>query len=255
MVRPPHARWAAQRSNSAGSLGGGRRWSRGHGDLQGQGCQGAGDGRLTRKSSPSQGKTCPVQNDPERPPTPCSWCELESFFFLIFLFPRHPTMRSCSFSCEQERYGLSAEDIIVRGACDFGKRLDECLEGTEGMDIVMDSLQGPYFQPAFSRLSRGGRHVVFGAAHMTPPGKTSQCSNLAKSCSAPLSLGFGVQGLLSLLWSAHIILFDAKTSRGSLTHWLSRRRQDNAQIGLGSPGSGFSGPRSTRWISLRRTGA
>ena len=33
-----------------------------------------------------------------------------------------------------------------------------------------DSIQGPYFQPAYDKLARGGRLVVFGAASMTPAG-------------------------------------------------------------------------------------
>jgi hypothetical protein len=193
MVRPRHARRATQRPHGAGALGCGRRWARGHGDLQGQGCQGAGDDRLTRKSFPPQGQTCPLQNGQERPRTASSpLVSVRARIFLVSDFPL-PAMWSCSFWCEQERYGLSAEDIIVRGTCDFGKKLDECLEGKEGIDIVMDSLQGPYFQPAFSRLSRGGRHIVFGAAHMTPAGNKSQCSYLGNSCSASLEpLGFRV---------------------------------------------------------------
>ena len=39
---------------------------------------------------------------------------------------------------------------------------------TMGIDLVLDSLQGDYFDPAFARLSAGGRHVVFGAGSMTP---------------------------------------------------------------------------------------
>jgi NADPH:quinone reductase-like Zn-dependent oxidoreductase len=35
-------------------------------------------------------------------------------------------------------------------------------------------VQGPYFQPAYDSLARGGRHVVFGAASMTPAGDKSE---------------------------------------------------------------------------------
>ena len=53
-------------------------------------------------------------------------------------------------------------------------QLEESLKqvgpGVEGLDIVMDSLQGPFFQPAYDKLARGGRLVVFGAAAMTPAG-------------------------------------------------------------------------------------
>eukprot|EP00281_Chroomonas_sp_CCMP1168_P012258 CAMPEP_0206282668 /NCGR_PEP_ID=MMETSP0047_2-20121206/39808_1 /ASSEMBLY_ACC=CAM_ASM_000192 /TAXON_ID=195065 /ORGANISM="Chroomonas mesostigmatica_cf, Strain CCMP1168" /LENGTH=127 /DNA_ID=CAMNT_0053712959 /DNA_START=21 /DNA_END=404 /DNA_ORIENTATION=+ len=43
----------------------------------------------------------------------------------------------------------------------------------------MDSLQGPYFNPAYEKLSRGGRMVVFGAASMTPPGSRPNWIRLA----------------------------------------------------------------------------
>eukprot|EP00001_Collodictyon_triciliatum_P048653 08706_4 len=78
----------------------------------------------------------------------------------------------------QDRMHLPAERILVRPPTShaFATQLQECLDslsktgggpGVEGLDIVMDSIQGPYFQPAYNKLARGGRMVVFGAASMT----------------------------------------------------------------------------------------
>ncbi|EKX38138.1 hypothetical protein GUITHDRAFT_77483 [Guillardia theta CCMP2712] len=61
----------------------------------------------------------------------------------------------------QERFNLPSSKII------------------EGIAIVMDSVQGPYFQPCYDRLCRGGRIVVFGAASMTPPGDRPNWIRLA----------------------------------------------------------------------------
>jgi len=85
----------------------------------------------------------------------------------------------------QERHGIPATAIVVRGAsgAQFSAQLDTALQSLpnkqEGFDIVMDSVQGIYFQPAFDRLSRGGKHVVFGAAAMTPPGSSPNWLRLA----------------------------------------------------------------------------
>ena len=43
----------------------------------------------------------------------------------------------------------------------------EAAGATEGIDIVMDSVQGPYFEPCFQKLARGGRHIVFGTLRPT----------------------------------------------------------------------------------------
>mmetsp|Transcript_18902 Transcript_18902/g.60395 ORF Transcript_18902/g.60395 Transcript_18902/m.60395 type:complete len:400 (-) Transcript_18902:457-1656(-) len=68
---------------------------------------------------------------------------------------------------------LKPEQLIVRAssAAAFGTQLDSALAAIgspAGFDIVLDAILGPLFQPAFDRLAPGGRHVVFGAASMTP---------------------------------------------------------------------------------------
>jgi NADPH:quinone reductase-like Zn-dependent oxidoreductase len=98
----------------------------------------------------------------------------------------------------QDRMNLPPHRILVRPptAQEFARQLDTCLEAIhvqeeqsgdthrpaaapEGLDIVMDSVQGPYFQPAYDKLARGGRLVVFGAASMTPAGDRPNWLKLA----------------------------------------------------------------------------
>lgn len=65
---------------------------------------------------------------------------------------------------------LDAEtQILVRAdtGVAFGAQLDAV--GGE-FDIVFDAVGGPYFQPAYDHLAKGGRYVVYGAASMTPKG-------------------------------------------------------------------------------------
>lgn len=42
--------------------------------------------------------------------------------------------------------------------------------GIEGVDCVLDAIQGDYFYPGYEMMARGGRYIVYGAASMTPPG-------------------------------------------------------------------------------------
>mmetsp|Transcript_31867 Transcript_31867/g.26880 ORF Transcript_31867/g.26880 Transcript_31867/m.26880 type:complete len:267 (+) Transcript_31867:3-803(+) len=85
----------------------------------------------------------------------------------------------------QNRMGLPAERILVRPASgpEFAEQLQQSLNSmtpaAEGLDVVMDSIQGPYFQPAYDKLARGGRLVVFGAASMTPAGDRPNWFKLA----------------------------------------------------------------------------
>jgi len=73
----------------------------------------------------------------------------------------------------RERTNLTDEQIIVRDEKAFVAQLQRALEARNrmeasafgpGLDLVLDSLYGSYFRPAFERLNPGGRHVVFGAA-------------------------------------------------------------------------------------------
>jgi len=67
----------------------------------------------------------------------------------------------------------NAQDtVIVRDAASFQQQLEGALSasGSSGFDIVFDSLCGRFFEPAHGLLAVGGRHVVFGAADLTPRG-------------------------------------------------------------------------------------
>lgn len=87
--------------------------------------------------------------------------------------------------------GVERERIIVRGVDDrdgFEKVVREkALGGEGGIDVVVDSVMGDYFNPGFDLLNKGGRYIVMGSASMMPRG--------------PLSLlRGGVWGLLKLGW-------------------------------------------------------
>ena len=60
-----------------------------------------------------------------------------------------------------------ADDVIVTRGSDLAVRLDEI--APDGVDVVMDSVGGPYFEAAFSRLATYGRIVNFGNAAGDPP--------------------------------------------------------------------------------------
>jgi len=78
------------------------------------------------------------------------------------------------FLCEHA--GLKPEQVIVRtsGGAAFGRQLDQALKSLDrdGLDVVFDSLAGPYFLPAYDRMNAMGRHIQFGAASMTTHGTT-----------------------------------------------------------------------------------
>src|SRR5512132_1684920 len=67
---------------------------------------------------------------------------------------------------------LAPEAIIVRDRRRFGAQLDRAIRaaGSDGLDLVLDALLGPFFWPAFERLRPEGRHVVFGAAEFMTHG-------------------------------------------------------------------------------------
>jgi NADPH:quinone reductase-like Zn-dependent oxidoreductase len=71
-----------------------------------------------------------------------------------------------------EHLSLAPAQIIVRDRRRFGSELDAALAsaGTDGFDVVLDAVAGPWFQPAFDRLRPEGRMVIFGAADMMPAG-------------------------------------------------------------------------------------
>lgn len=78
---------------------------------------------------------------------------------------------------DQHRHGQvrSSPSHNTRPRCHRRAHLSSCSQicvcVSFRLDLRVCSLQGPFFAPAFNRLARGGRHVVFGAAHMTPPGE------------------------------------------------------------------------------------
>lgn len=60
-----------------------------------------------------------------------------------------------------------ADDVIVTRGGDFADLLDDV--APDGLDVVMDSVGGPYFAAAFPRLATYGRIVNFGNAAGDPP--------------------------------------------------------------------------------------
>ena len=64
-----------------------------------------------------------------------------------------------------KRYG--AHDVIVTRGDDLGAQLDRV--APDGVDVVMDSVGGPYFAATFPRLATYGRIVNFGNAAGDPP--------------------------------------------------------------------------------------
>ena len=115
----------------------------------------------------------------------------------------------------RDRMDLEPHAILVRPSSsqEFRQQLDVCLEAMEpprvGIDIVMDSIQGPYFQPAYDKLARGGRMVVFGAASMTPAGDRPNWLKLAwhwlrRPMVRPYRGGDMCAPLLSSLLTAHM---------------------------------------------------
>lgn len=69
-------------------------------------------------------------------------------------------------------YGLTQAQVIVRDSRRFLAQLDEALRAIDrrGFDLVLDSVAGPYFAPAYRRLNPAGRLVIFGSADMMPRG-------------------------------------------------------------------------------------
>lgn len=82
-----------------------------------------------------------------------------------------------------EHRGLPPEQIIVRHARTFAADLDRALAaiGHKGFDLVFDAVSGPYFRPAYDRLSPEGRLVVYGAANFMTRGSRASYLHLAMS--------------------------------------------------------------------------
>jgi alcohol dehydrogenase len=80
-----------------------------------------------------------------------------------------------------ETCGLAPAAIIVRDPRRFLAQLDDALAavGRPGFDVVLDSVAGPYFFPAYRRLRPAGRHVIFGSADMMPSGTRPNWFTLA----------------------------------------------------------------------------
>ena len=83
---------------------------------------------------------------------------------------------------------MDPETIIVRERKRFGDQVEAAATAagsTDGTcDVVMDAVMGDFFKGGWSRLARGGRYVVYGAADLTPAG----------------DLGWNVFGWLKLGW-------------------------------------------------------
>jgi alcohol dehydrogenase len=80
-----------------------------------------------------------------------------------------------------EREGLDVAQVIVRDPRRFDAQLDAALSTLDagGVDVVLDGIAGPYFQPAFKRLRPEGRYVLFGASDLMPAGATRNYLTLA----------------------------------------------------------------------------
>ena len=71
-----------------------------------------------------------------------------------------------------ERCRLVKEQVIVRDRRRFGAQIEAALSaaGVQGLDLVLDGVGGPYFEPAYRKLRTGGRYVLFGASDFMPAG-------------------------------------------------------------------------------------
>lgn len=78
----------------------------------------------------------------------------------------------------KERCGIPRERVIVRGVDDDKDGMEKvvrerALGGEGGLDVVVDSVLGEYFEPGYSLLNAGGRYVVMGTASLMPKGGIS----------------------------------------------------------------------------------
>ncbi len=80
-----------------------------------------------------------------------------------------------------ERCRLMPDQVIVRDRRTFGAQLDRALTtlGLDGLDLVLDAVAGPFFQPAYERLRPEGRYVLYGAADFMPKGARPDYPRLA----------------------------------------------------------------------------
>eukprot|EP00178_Gracilaria_changii_P027067 TRINITY_DN840_c0_g1_i1.p1 TRINITY_DN840_c0_g1~~TRINITY_DN840_c0_g1_i1.p1 ORF type:complete len:385 (-),score=47.74 TRINITY_DN840_c0_g1_i1:2312-3466(-) len=88
-----------------------------------------------------------------------------------------------------QNHGVDRAHIIVRGQDDrdgFETAVRNILDG-DGVDVVVDSLLGDYFEPGYDALNRGGRYVLMGSSSIVPSGTVS----LLKG---------GVKNLIELGW-------------------------------------------------------
>ncbi|KAI0564261.1 alcohol dehydrogenase [Gracilaria domingensis] len=72
-------------------------------------------------------------------------------------------------------HGIDREHIIVRGQDDrdgFEEAVRKILGG-DGVDVVVDSLLGDYFDAGYRLLNRGGRYILMGSASIVPSGTVS----------------------------------------------------------------------------------
>jgi NADPH:quinone reductase-like Zn-dependent oxidoreductase len=124
---------------------------------------------------------------------------------------------------------LAPEAIIVRDRRRFGAQLDRAIRatGSDGLDLVLDALLGPFFWPAFERLRPEGRHVVFGAAefmtHGTRPDPLRLAARwLGRPRIDPLAMVSQNRGLLAFnliwLWDAVDRLPGAYAELAKLVH-------------------------------------
>lgn len=72
----------------------------------------------------------------------------------------------------RQRHRIPANQIITRDPNNFPGQLDGALRaiGADGLDLILDSVAGPYFKPGYQRLLPGGRLILYGAADWMPKG-------------------------------------------------------------------------------------
>lgn len=122
-------------------------------------------------------------------------------------------------SPEKRRFALSrgADAVIDTDVEGWRERLKAVLQGAK-LDIILDPLCGPLFEPAFRSLGWGGRHLVVGFVGGPIPALPSNLT---------LMKGAGLIGVDVRQFQ----LFDpagAAAHLDTLTEWLSRGRLDPA---------------------------
>ncbi|CAN8064998.1 unnamed protein product [Agarophyton chilense] len=74
-----------------------------------------------------------------------------------------------------QQHAVDRQHIIIRGQDDqagFEQAVRNILDG-HGVDVLVDSLLGSYFNAGYSLLNRGGRYILMGSGSLIPSGTIS----------------------------------------------------------------------------------